>query len=215
MMMMTTTRALTLAAAVFVAAIAAPRYAVGFAPPQTGISMRHPPSTSILTSFTRGMQRRRNRPRSYVAMDDARNGGRASAMAARNDDGEGTGGVDDDVVLESLVPSIPPVVAPAPASTSAPSPPERLRAAFKRLGGPPDDDGMSTRERLAKMGLSALLSYGFVSNMSYAVSVSLAWYGFSKRVSRWYLAACAFSFASVFIVDFTLGRATPRPIRCR
>jgi hypothetical protein len=49
---------------------------------------------------------------------------------------------------------------------------------------------MTTRERLGKMGLSALLSYGFVSNMSYAVSVSLAWYGFSKRVSQSVMHAC-------------------------
>lgn len=40
----------------------------------------------------------------------------------------------------------------------------------------------TTRERLAKMGLSALLSYGWVSNMSYAVTLSLSWYGFSKKV---------------------------------
>jgi len=42
--------------------------------------------------------------------------------------------------------------------------------------------GLTTRERLAKMGLSALLSYGWVSNMSYAVTLSLSWYGFSKKV---------------------------------
>jgi len=41
--------------------------------------------------------------------------------------------------------------------------------------------GLTTRERLAKMGLSALLSYGWVSNMSYAVTLSLSWYGFSKK----------------------------------
>lgn len=45
-------------------------------------------------------------------------------------------------------------------------------------------DGLTSRERLAKMGLSALLSYGWVSNMSYAVTLSLSWYGFSKKVRR-------------------------------
>mmetsp|Transcript_9049 Transcript_9049/g.19107 ORF Transcript_9049/g.19107 Transcript_9049/m.19107 type:complete len:324 (-) Transcript_9049:286-1257(-) len=44
-----------------------------------------------------------------------------------------------------------------------------------------DPDGPTTREKLAKMGLSALLSYGWVSNMSYAVTLSLSWYGFSKK----------------------------------
>ena len=45
-------------------------------------------------------------------------------------------------------------------------------------------DGLTAKERLAKAGLAALLSYGFVSNMSYAVSVSLAWFIFNKRVRR-------------------------------
>ena len=45
----------------------------------------------------------------------------------------------------------------------------------------------TTRERLAKMGLSALLSYGWVSNMSYAVTLSLSWYGFSKKVREEYI----------------------------
>ena len=44
-----------------------------------------------------------------------------------------------------------------------------------------DSDGLTFRQRLAKMGLSVLLSYGFVSNMSYCVTVSLAWFGFSKK----------------------------------
>lgn len=44
-----------------------------------------------------------------------------------------------------------------------------------------DPNGPTTREKLAKMGLSALLSYGWVSNMSYAVTLSLSWYGFSKK----------------------------------
>ena len=54
------------------------------------------------------------------------------------------------------------------------------------FGDNKNTDGLTTRERLAKMGLSALLSYGWVSNMSYAVTLSLSWYGFSKKVSfKW------------------------------
>jgi len=52
---------------------------------------------------------------------------------------------------------------------------EKLKSVFQK-----EDDGLTTKERLKKMGLSALLSYGFVSNMSYAVTLSLSWYGFSK-----------------------------------
>lgn len=54
---------------------------------------------------------------------------------------------------------------------------QRIRKGFKK-----QDDGLTFRQRLAKMGLAALLSYGWVSNMSYCVTVSLAWYIFSSQV---------------------------------
>ena len=46
-----------------------------------------------------------------------------------------------------------------------------------------DSDGLTVGQKLRKMGMSVLLSYGFVSNMSYSVTVSLAWYIFSKRTA--------------------------------
>jgi len=46
---------------------------------------------------------------------------------------------------------------------------------------PKSSEKLTTKELLSKMGLSALLSYGFVSNMSYCVSVTLAWFGFTKK----------------------------------
>ena len=56
---------------------------------------------------------------------------------------------------------------------------KRLR---QRLFPPKKDaDGLTTRQRLAKMGLSVLLSYGWVSNMSYSITISLAWFIFSKQ----------------------------------
>jgi hypothetical protein len=48
-------------------------------------------------------------------------------------------------------------------------------------------DGLTTRQRLAKMGLSTLLSYGFVSNMTLCVTVSLAWFSFNKKVPNYIL----------------------------
>jgi len=45
-----------------------------------------------------------------------------------------------------------------------------------------ESNSSTFKQKLAKAGMSALLSYGFVSNMSYAVTVSLAWYISSKRV---------------------------------
>jgi hypothetical protein len=55
---------------------------------------------------------------------------------------------------------------------------------FERIkkGFGPQNDGLSFRQRIGKMGMSVFLSYGWVSNMSYSVTVSLAWYIFSKRV---------------------------------
>ncbi len=40
------------------------------------------------------------------------------------------------------------------------------------------------RESLSKLGMSALLAYGFVSNISGVIAVSSAWFIFCKRVSR-------------------------------
>jgi len=56
------------------------------------------------------------------------------------------------------------------------------RKIWRRMFPPKQDaDGLTVGQKLAKMGFSVLLSYGFVSNMSYSVSVSLAWYVFSKQ----------------------------------
>lgn len=55
----------------------------------------------------------------------------------------------------------------------------RIKLYFR---GNKEDDGLTFRQRMAKMGLSVVLSYGWVSNMSYCVSVSAAWYIFNKQV---------------------------------
>jgi len=57
-----------------------------------------------------------------------------------------------------------------------------FRNRLKKLWWKNDDSNLTTRQRLAKMGLAAVLSYGWVSNVSYAVCISIAWYGFSKKV---------------------------------
>jgi len=46
---------------------------------------------------------------------------------------------------------------------------------------PKSDPEMSTKDLLRKMGLSVFLSYGWVSNMSYCVSVSIAWFAFTTK----------------------------------
>lgn len=57
----------------------------------------------------------------------------------------------------------------------------RIQKFRRRLFPPKEDDGLTFRQRLAKAGLSVVLSYGWVSNVSYSITVSLAWYIFSKR----------------------------------
>lgn len=55
----------------------------------------------------------------------------------------------------------------------------RIKLYFR---GNKQDDGLTFRQRMAKMGLSVVLSYGWVSNMSYCISVSIAWYIFNQQV---------------------------------
>ena len=47
-----------------------------------------------------------------------------------------------------------------------------------------NDGGLTFKQRLAKMGVATVLSYGMISNLSYAVLISLAWYGFSVQVRQ-------------------------------
>ena len=43
------------------------------------------------------------------------------------------------------------------------------------------DDGLTFKQRLSKAGLAVALSYGWVSNVAVAISVSLSWYIFNQR----------------------------------
>jgi len=73
----------------------------------------------------------------------------------------------------------------APRDVSAFKPKEtKSKWKFWKKTGEEGGDQATFRQKLAKMGISVLLSYGFVSNMSYCVTVSLAWYIFNKRVSQ-------------------------------
>ena len=56
-----------------------------------------------------------------------------------------------------------------------------LQKLKRKLFPPKPDDGLTFKQRLGKAGLSVVLSYGFVSNVSYSITVSLAWYIFSKQ----------------------------------
>lgn len=56
----------------------------------------------------------------------------------------------------------------------------RFQQLKARLYPKEEEDGLTFRQKLAKAGLSVVLSYGWVSNLSYCVSVSIAWYIFTK-----------------------------------
>lgn len=43
------------------------------------------------------------------------------------------------------------------------------------------EEKLTTKERLAKMGLATLLSYGWVSNINSCITVGLSWFAFAKK----------------------------------
>lgn len=89
----------------------------------------------------------------------------------------------------------------------------RLQKLRRRIFPPKPDDGLTFRQRLAKAGLSVVLSYGWVSNVSYCVTVSLAWYIFSKRSGLSPLAPGQWkSFLAVY-AGFYVFNNIVRPVR--
>jgi hypothetical protein len=74
-------------------------------------------------------------------------------------------------------------------------------------------DGLTFRQRFGKLGLQAALSYGWVSNMSYSVAVSLAWYIFSKQTGKSPLAPGQWKgFLAVYAGFFVFNNLV-RPVR--
>mmetsp|Transcript_112919 Transcript_112919/g.315473 ORF Transcript_112919/g.315473 Transcript_112919/m.315473 type:complete len:253 (+) Transcript_112919:106-864(+) len=89
----------------------------------------------------------------------------------------------------------------------------RIQKFRRRLFPPKTDDGLTFRQRLAKAGMSVVLSYGWVSNVSYSVTVSLAWYIFSKRTGLSPLAPGQWkSFLAVY-AGFYVFNNIVRPLR--
>ena len=89
----------------------------------------------------------------------------------------------------------------------------RLQKFRQRLFPPKPDDGLTFRQRLAKAGMSVALSYGWVSNVSYSITVSLAWYIFSKRTGLSPLAPGQWkSFLAVY-AGFYVFNNIVRPVR--
>lgn len=89
----------------------------------------------------------------------------------------------------------------------------RVQRWRKKLFPPKPDDGLTFRQRLTKMGLSVVLSYGFVSNVSYSISVSLAWYIFNKRTGLSPLAPGQWKNFLAVYAGFYVFNSIVRPIR--
>eukprot|EP00587_Corethron_hystrix_P007946 CAMPEP_0113314864 /NCGR_PEP_ID=MMETSP0010_2-20120614/10752_1 /TAXON_ID=216773 ORGANISM="Corethron hystrix, Strain 308" /NCGR_SAMPLE_ID=MMETSP0010_2 /ASSEMBLY_ACC=CAM_ASM_000155 /LENGTH=322 /DNA_ID=CAMNT_0000171231 /DNA_START=156 /DNA_END=1127 /DNA_ORIENTATION=- /assembly_acc=CAM_ASM_000155 len=84
----------------------------------------------------------------------------------------------------------------------------RLKRIFKKK-----DDGEDFKTKLKNMGLNVFLSYGWVSNMGYSISVSLAWFIFSKRTGLSPLAPGQWpKFLAVYAGFFALNNVI-RPLR--
>jgi hypothetical protein len=65
---------------------------------------------------------------------------------------------------------------------SSPGKPSKLKTLLGIGPKKEGEDKLSFRQKLAKAGLAVALSYGAVSNATYGVSMSIAWYGFSRKV---------------------------------
>eukprot|EP00934_Nitzschia_sp_Nitz4_P002893 Nitzschia sp. Nitz4//scaffold45_size130396//58438//59082//NITZ4_003448-RA/size130396-processed-gene-0.101-mRNA-1//-1//CDS//3329552395//2883//frame0 len=95
--------------------------------------------------------------------------------------------------------------------TISPSPKRWFPSKFFQFGS--SNDGLTFRQRLAKAGLSVALSYGWVSNYSYACTMSLAWYLFSKRTGLSPLAPGQWKpFLAVYAAFYVFNNLV-RPIR--
>lgn len=90
----------------------------------------------------------------------------------------------------------------------------RLARLKNRLSPPKEDeDGMTFRQKLSKAGLSVVLSYGWVSNVSYSIAVSIAWYIFSSQTGFSPLAPGQWKkFLAVYAGFFVFNNMV-RPIR--
>lgn len=58
-----------------------------------------------------------------------------------------------------------------------------LRQRWARAFPKRKDDDLPMKQKLAKMGLACVLSYGFVSNLNAVITTAIAWFVFAKRVS--------------------------------
>ena len=133
----------------------------------------------------------------------------SSATSDEDATSDSTGGVNNDDNEEKEVDDTSVSISPAKEEVPA----WKRIIFFYKYRNNDDGDGLTFRQKLAKMGLSALLSYGFVSNMSYCVSVGLAWFGFSKKTGLSPLAPGQWPKFLAVYAGFYVFNNIVRPIR--
>jgi len=89
----------------------------------------------------------------------------------------------------------------------------RLQRIKSKLFPKQDDDGLTFKQKLAKAGMSVALSYGWVSNVSYSITVSIAWYLFSKRTGLSPLAPGQWTKFLAVYAGFWVFNNIVRPVR--
>jgi len=89
----------------------------------------------------------------------------------------------------------------------------RIKKIFSKKPKAEGEDGLSTRDRLAKLGFAVLLSYGFVSNMSAMIFLSLAWFSFSLKTGLSPLAPGQWKPFTLVYAGFYVISNLVRPVR--
>jgi len=121
---------------------------------------------------------------------------------------------DDDDELEEIV-NLEEIVSVRPIFSKEPEEEESTKLQrFRRKYFPKKtNDGLTFKQKMAKAGLSVVLSYGWISNVTTSVTVSLAWYIFSKNTGLSPLAPGQWKGFLAIYAGFYVFNSIIRPLR--
>ncbi|GMI48651.1 hypothetical protein TrCOL_g10520 [Triparma columacea] len=104
-------------------------------------------------------------------------------------------------------------ISSSPSEAPPPSELSRTRRVLSKINPFKKDDEEPLKQKLLKLGLAAFLSYGFVSNMTYAVLLSCSYFVFTKKTGITPLApGQRANFLAVYTGFFVLNNFL-RPVR--
>mmetsp|Transcript_24109 Transcript_24109/g.27473 ORF Transcript_24109/g.27473 Transcript_24109/m.27473 type:complete len:247 (-) Transcript_24109:232-972(-) len=121
-----------------------------------------------------------------------------------NDDDE----IEDIVKLEEIV-SVRPIFSKEPEEEES----TKLQRFRRKYFPKKTNDGLTFKQKMAKAGLSVVLSYGWISNVTTSVTVSLAWYIFSKNTGLSPLAPGQWKGFLAIYAGFYVFNSIIRPLR--